>query len=138
MAVDKGDAAAVNAVLQRILALTLDKGSANAASNPPVLFLESLAQVCAWVGRVGAEEAAKLARELLPRCVVDCTPHVHASMRIMWTLGRAPTKVVSLLTNPAVPPPPHTPHTPPTNQPTNRSCQMSSSRCRCHQTTWTE
>lgn len=39
------DAAAVNAVLQRILAVTLDKGSAAAGQDPPVLFLEGLAEV---------------------------------------------------------------------------------------------
>jgi hypothetical protein len=39
------DAAAVNAVMQRVLAVTLDKGSAAAGQDPPVLFLEGLAQV---------------------------------------------------------------------------------------------
>jgi hypothetical protein len=36
---------ATNAVLQRILAVSLDKGGADASQNPPVLFLEVLAQV---------------------------------------------------------------------------------------------
>lgn len=39
------DAAAVDAALQRILAVTLDKVSAAAGQDPPVLFLEGLAEV---------------------------------------------------------------------------------------------
>jgi hypothetical protein len=55
-----------DAVLQRILAVTLDKAGANASQNPPVLFLEGLAQVGGHGCSLGAS----------PTLTASCCQHV--------------------------------------------------------------